>query len=138
MPVYARERKETAIQYVVTAQKLQTIVIKFLMNEKKVPKKWRFILVFGAIRKVNELLDNVVAAHNIFPNTEEKLKQRIDYLNKGVLNCYQLENRFLCMMRVIETVNAGNLGDITSLLFDEIALLKKTIKNAKVVGKQEV
>ena len=35
MPVYARERKETAIQYVVTAQKLQTIVIKFLMNEKK-------------------------------------------------------------------------------------------------------
>ena len=138
MSVYARERKETVTQYIVTAQKLQTVTIQILMNEKKFPKKWRYILVQDAILKVNEILDNVIAAHNLFPTTEERLKQRKQSLYNAVIGCYQLENKLLCMVRTINGVTAENVSNITSLILDEITLLKKAYKNAKIIGDKEV
>ena len=138
MPVYAKDRKETSIQYIVTAQKLQVAADRYVMNEKRVPKKWRYMLAQDVINKVSELLDNVVASNTVFPNTEERLALRKKYLQQAVINCFQLENKLLCMVRVIETVTPNSLSEITSLLSDEIALLKRVMQNAKIVGQKEV
>ena len=132
MSVYAKDRKTTKLQYIVTAQKLQVAVIQYLMNDNHVPKKWRYMLAQDAILKVSELLDNVVASNAIFPNTEEKLTLRKKYLQQALINCYQLENKMLCMVRTIQSVNAENLKQITSLLFDEINLIKGASQNAKI------
>lgn len=134
MSVYAKDRKTTKLQYIVTAQKLQVAVIQYLMNDNHVPKKWRYMLAQDAILKVSELLDNVVASNTIFPNTEEKLTLRKKYLQQALINCYQLENKMLCMVRTIQSVNAENLKQITSLLFDEINLIKGASKNAKIIS----
>ena len=112
MSVYAKDRKTTKLQYIVTAQKLQVAVIQYLMNDNHVPKKWRYMLAQDAILKVSELLDNVVASNTIFPNTEEKLTLRKKYLQQALINCYQLENKMLCMVRTIQSVNAENLKQI--------------------------
>lgn len=134
MSVYAKDRKTTKLQYIVTAQKLQVTVIQYLMNDNHVPKKWRYMLAQDAILKVSELLDNVVASNTIFPNTEEKLTLRKKYLQQALINCYQLENKMLCMVRTIQSVNAENLKQITSLLFDEINLIKGASQNAKIIS----
>lgn len=134
MSVYAKDRKTTKLQYIVTAQKLQVAVIQYLMNDNHVPKKWRYMLAQDAILKVSELLDNVVASNTIFPNTEEKLTLRKKYLQQALINCYQLENKMLCMVRTIQSVNAENLKQITSLLFDEINLIKGSSQNAKIIS----
>ena len=134
MSVYAKDRKTTKLQYIVTAQKLQVAVIQYLMNDNHVPKKWRYMLAQDAILKVNELLDNVVASNTIFPNTEEKLALRKKYLQQALINCYQLENKMLCMVRTIQSVNAENLKQITSLLFDEVNLIKGASQNAKIIS----
>ena len=42
------------------------------------------------------------------------------------------------MENVIPTVTAGNLGNITSLLLDEIGLITKTGKNSHLIQQQEV
>ena len=76
MSVHAKDRRETATQYIITAQYLQIAVIKNMMNEKKVPKKWRYLFAYSVIKKVNELLDNVIASEKTFPNNEEKLEKR--------------------------------------------------------------
>ena len=138
MTVYKRNRKETSTQYVVVAQNLQVAVIKYMMNEKYVPKKWRYMLAHGAMRISSDILDNVIGSYRTFPNTEERLLERKRYLDRAVVGCYQLQSRLLCMVRTIDTVNAENLGNITSLLLDEIELLSKTLKNSHVVGQQEV
>ena len=138
MTVYKRNRKETSTQYVVVAQNLQVAVIKYMMNEKYVPKKWRYMLAHGAMRISSDILDNVIGSYRTFPNTEERLLERKRYLDKAVVGCYQLQSRLLCMVRTIDTVNAENLGNITSLLLDEIELLSKTLKNSHIVGQQEV
>ena len=138
MPVYKRNRKETATQYVVTAQQLQKVTIQYLMNEIRVPKKWRFVLAQEAIHTVCGILNNVIGAHNTFPNTQERLEERKKYLQRAYIGCYQLQNQLMCMINVIQTVTVGNLGEITGLLLDEIELLSKTIKNSHVVGGKEV
>ena len=86
MPVYKKDRKETAIQYIVTAQSLQTAVIKYMMNEKRVPKKWRYMLARGAMLKASELLDNVIGSNAVFPSDEHKLQTRKDYLQAAICN----------------------------------------------------
>ena len=134
MPVYAKDRKTTKLQYIVTAQKLQVAVIQYLMNDNHVPKKWRYMLAQDAILKVSELLDNVIASNTIFPNTEEKLALRKKYLQQALINCYQLENKMLCMVRTIQSVNAENPKQITSLLFDEVNLIKGASQNAKIIS----
>lgn len=138
MTVYKRNRKETATQYVVTAQELQVAVIRYVMNEKYVPKKWRYILVRDVIHVVSEIVNNVVGAHRTFPNTEERLVTRRHYLEKSSVMCYQLQSQLLCMVRTIDSVNADNLGGITSLLLSEVELLSKTLKNSHLVAQQEV
>jgi len=138
MTVYKRNRKETATQYVVTAQKLHRAVVKYVMNEKRVPKKWRFVLAQNGINLASEMMNNVIGAHNTFPNTEEKLAIRKEYLRKAYINCFQIQDFLLCLENVIDTVTAGSLGEIASLLTDEIALITKTGKNAHLVCQQEV
>lgn len=138
MVVYAKDRKETATQYVVNAQTLQKLVIRYMMNDKYVAKKWRYLLAAPAIKKVCELTDNIIGSYKTYPSTEEKLSLKLEYLNKAVVNCHQLLNHLQMMIDVIDKVNADNLKGIASLLFDEIELLKKTIKNSHVAGQQEV
>ena len=138
MTVYARERKETSVQYIIDAKKLQREVIRYMMNEKRVPKKWRYMLARGAMAKASEIVDNAVGSHSVFPNTEEKLKLRKAYLQDALTNCYQLHARLDCMVDVIDNVTVDSLSVIISLLVDEIAGLKKTISNAKVVKGKEV
>lgn len=91
------------------------------------------MLVQDAVNKVCELLDNVVASNSVYPNTEEKLQLRKKYLQTAAINAYQIENKFQCMVRVIETVKIKNLESIMSLLFDEVNLLKGAYQNAKLV-----
>ena len=57
--VHRRFRKETDLQFLVTAQELQFELTKFVMREKNVPKKWRLIIAQPLIAKVDELLDNL-------------------------------------------------------------------------------
>ena len=137
MPVYARERKTTQAQYVATAQKLQAEIMIFCMNEKRFSKKYRFILVQDIINKSSEFADNVIGSNAVFPNTEEKLALRKRYLERAIINIDQLENKFLLACRVIKTVTPDNLKNITNLLLDELALLRATLKNAKLVGSEE-
>ena len=137
MPVYARERKTTQAQYVATAQKLQAEIVIFCMNEKRFSKKYRFILVQDIINKSNEFADNVIGSNAVFPNTKERLALRKRYLERAIINIDQLENKFLLACRVIKTVTPDNLKNITNLLLDELALLRATFKNAKLVGNEE-
>jgi len=137
MPVYARQRKTTQTQYIATAQKLQVEIVKYCMSEKHFPKKYRYILVQDIIDKANEFADNVIGSSAVFPNTEERLALRKRYLERAIINCNQLENKFLLACRIIEAVTPDNLKNITSLLLDELNLLKNALKNAKVINSEE-
>nr|DAT43491.1 MAG TPA: hypothetical protein [Caudoviricetes sp.] len=73
---YAKDRKPTTFDPIITAAKLQDAVTIYVMNEKHVPKRWRLIVGVDLIQKADELNDNVIAANAIYATDETKLERR--------------------------------------------------------------
>lgn len=53
--VYTRNRKKTPFDVLANAEKLQDLVTLYVMNERYVPKKWRFMIGQDLIKKIDEL-----------------------------------------------------------------------------------
>ena len=107
--VYTRNRKKTPFDVLANAEKLQDLVTLYVMNERYVPKKWRFMIGQDLIKKIDELNDNIIAANSIYAMSEQDLASRKAYAQK-----------------------AASLEEITSLLSQEIDDLKGWRKNDKI------
>ena len=71
--VYARNREETELLFLVKARELQKEITTFVMREKVLPKKWRLAIGLDLIKKADELVDNVTAANTIRVNKNSEL-----------------------------------------------------------------
>ena len=72
--VYTRNRKKTPFDVLANAEKLQDLVTLYVMNERYVPKKWRFMIGQDLIKKIDELNDNIIAANSIYAmNDQDRL-----------------------------------------------------------------
>lgn len=133
--VYTRNRKKTPFDVASNAEKLQDLVTLYVMDEKRVPKKWRYMIGQDLIAKADELNDNVIAANSIFATTEEELAKRKVYSQKAIINGYQLQRKLLRLIRCVPSATAGSLDEIMAILSQEIDDLKGWRKNDKIRGK---
>ncbi len=129
--VFKRLRKETNIQFLKTAWDLQFELTKYVMKEKNVPKKWRFVIAQGIINKVDELVDNLEYANCIYPQTKEDFEIRRKYQTAAIANVWQLQNKIVRMIECVETVKIEKLGKVIELLEAEECLVKKWKKSDK-------
>lgn len=136
--VYARNRKTTDLAFLMIGQDLQTKLTIYVMNEKRIPKKWRYMVGRNIIAKVDELVDNIVAANSIYPTTAEELEKRKLFQSLAICNCYQLQNKIIRLINCINTVTVDSLTQIIKLLHQEIATLKKWKKASKLMDKSSV
>ena len=87
--VYTRNRKKTPFDVLANAEKLQDLVTLYVMNERYVPKKWRFMIGQDLIKKIDELNDNIIAANSIYAMNDQDLASRKAYAQKAIANGYQ-------------------------------------------------
>ena len=125
--VYTRNRKKTPFDVLANAEKLQDLVTLYVMNERYVPKKWRFMIGQDLIKKIDELNDNIIAANSIYAMSEQDLASR-----KAYANGYQLQRKLSRLIRCVPSATAASLEEITSLLSQEIDDLKGWRKNDKI------
>lgn len=85
------------------------------------------------IAKVDEMMDNIVAANSIYAMTEHDLELRRDYQTKAINNCFQIQNKLLRMIDCVETVTVKSLTPVIKLLNKEVATLKNWKKSTKLV-----
>ena len=128
--VFKRLRKETQLQFLVSAQKLQIELTSFVMAEKNLPKKWRYMIGQGLIAKVDELLDNLNFANSIYPTNKEELQLRVKHQTFAVCNCWQLQNKLIRMIECLK-MNPDRLSNIAELLSEVEILIKKWKKSDK-------
>lgn len=98
--VYTRNRKKTPFDVLANAEKLQDLVTLYVMNERYVPKKWRFMIGQDLIKKIDELNDNIIAANSIYAMSEQDLASRKAYAQKAIANGYQLQRKLSRLIRV--------------------------------------
>lgn len=130
--VYTRNRKKTNFDVVTNAEKLQDMITLYIMDESKVPKKWRFMIGKGVIEKIDELNDNVIAANSIYAMNEEDLARRKAYQQRAISNGYQLHRKLARLIRCVPTATASSLEETLNLLTEEIDDLKGWKKNDKI------
>ena len=129
--VYAKDRKETKLMFHVVGQKLQIALTKFVMSDKNVPKKYRFIISQPLIAKVDEMMDHIVYANTIFPTTEEELADRKHHQQLAIICCYQIQNKLIRMIEVLQT-KPSKLTEVLDSLSQEVILLKAWKKSSKI------
>ena len=130
--VYTRNRKKTPFDVLANAEKLQDLATLYVMNERYVPKKWRFMIGQDLIKKIDELNDNIIAANSIYAMNEQDLASRKAYAQKAITNGYQLQRKLSRLIRCVPSATAASLEEITSLLSQEIDDLKGWRKNDKI------
>ena len=69
MSVLKSRREQSEMQFFQPAVDVQNELIKFCMEEKNVPKKYRFVYAIPIIAEGQALVDNVVNANTIFEKT---------------------------------------------------------------------
>lgn len=122
--VYTRNRKKTPFDVLANAEKLQDLVTLYVMNERYVPKKWRFMIGQDLIKKIDELNDNIIAANSIYAMNDQDLASRKAYAQKAIANGYQLQRKLSRLIRCVPSATAASLEEITNLLSQEIDDLK--------------
>ena len=132
--VYARNRKKTKFDVVTNAEKLQDDITLYVMNERLVPKKWRYMIGGDIIAKIDELNDNVIAANSIYATIEKDLETRKAYQQRAIINGYQIQRKLKRLIRCVPSATASSLEDIVNLLEAEIKDIKGWRKNDKIVG----
>lgn len=118
MSVLKSRREQSEMQFFQTAVDIQNELIKFCMEEKNVPKKYRFVYAIPIIAEGQALVDNVVNANTIFVKTNEEVIDRRHYQNEANANCEKILQK-LQSLRTVLGIDSGQLKNIVGMVISE-------------------
>lgn len=90
MSVPTHERSESIQQFLQLSKELQLKTSTIVMNQNWVAKKYRIVWANRALTYAMNIFENVRRANILFPTSQEKLDQRINYLTIAYSDCEAL------------------------------------------------
>ena len=146
--VYARNRKLSDYEFYNTALAIKLAVNKLMLNEKYVPKRYRFTNAVPCIEIARNIVYNINRADQFYPNSSFNVLQRRKYFSLAIADCEQICIELQTMidmdLGVKEQLKSqgeeapNKIEELIDLIETEIALLKGVRKNVRIVGKQSV
>lgn len=79
MSVRANERKESALEFLNTAHELEKFTLQVVMNERIIPKRYRYMIGQQMCNSAMELSKNITYANSIYPKTKQDYEMRREY-----------------------------------------------------------
>jgi hypothetical protein len=130
--VLARNRSLSELEFYKNACEMRGILTRFVMSEKHVPKKYRFVFAIPMTELLKELMCNITAANTIYPINEHEVQMRRDFQTMAIANCEQI---FQMMEYMVDTlpIDANSLKQSIELTLKETALLKSWRKTNRVM-----
>lgn len=130
--VLARNRTLSDLEFYKNLCDLRGTLTRFLMNEKNIPKKYRFVFAIPTIELLKELTCNITAANTVYPVNDHELQVRRDLQTMAIANCEQI---FQMMEYVVDTlpIDVNRLKHAIEMIIKEIALLKSWRKSNKTM-----
>lgn len=116
--VYDRNRSHTGFTPIDNAADLMDEVTRYVIKEKYVSKKLRYLLGDDLIRKADEIYDNVTFANEIYAS-KENIRRRRAYWNRAVACCKQLDRKLQRLRNINPEATADSMKDILKLLSGE-------------------
>lgn len=128
--VHERDRDPTYFTPLDIAAKLGDEITKYVMNENRCPKKWRYALGFDLIRKADEIFDSASYANKIWLKPET-VKKRREHWSRASAQIEQLDRRLNRFKNCVPTASADNMKEIFRLLSEEKAAISERLNNER-------
>lgn len=116
--VYARERSHTNFTPIDNAADLMDEVAAYVIQEKYVTKKLRYLIGEDLIRKTDEIYDNATYANEIYASKENMKRRRI-YWIRAMACCKQLDRKLQRLRNISPAATADSMKEILKLLNGE-------------------
>lgn len=130
--VFRRFHEKTGLEFWDNAVEIEKILTRFLMNEKNVPKRYRYVYTIPILNTVRRMQAHIVAANTIFPVNEEELKKRRDEQQQAVNACETIIQEIQRMILVLTGIDVDKLDEVGERLTRESALLRNWRKSSKI------
>jgi len=131
--VLSRKRSLSELEFWKNATEIRAVFVRYLMNENKVPKRWRPVFTFPGINYALKLMEEITAANTIYPTNEAELNQRRIHQNEAVIACEQIIQHIQFMIDTLDGVNVSDFTNLGDMIFKEVALIKAWRKQNKVL-----
>ena len=131
--VLSRKRSLSELEFWKNGTEIRSVFVRYLMNEKHVPKRWRPVFTFPGIELAMKLMQEITAANTIYPTTEYELSQRRGHQNEAIVACEQIIQHIQFMIDTLDGVQVSHFLVLGEMLFKEIALIKAWRKQNKVL-----
>lgn len=131
--VLSRFRSLSELEWWKNGIEIRARFVRFLMNENKVPKRWRHVFSFPGVDLTIKLMQAIVAANTIYPISEAEVEQRRAFQNEAIIACEQMIEHMQFMIDVLDNVKVSDFTILYNMLIKEIKLLKGWRKTNKVL-----
>ena len=127
--VYARNRNSTTLETLNVARELSIEIYKFIMNDKKFPKKHRYFIGKSLYNTSEKIIEGIYRANNIFPKSNSDLNKRREYQEKSLQECSLFLNFLELYSNVLPQISYKDIEKFSSLTVRIKQLLTNWIKS---------
>jgi len=133
MSVRAKDRSVSIMEFLNNMHELEILTIKLAMNEKYIPKRYRFVFAMPLMESVRKIGKNVTYGNSIYITKNDPasaIERRKRYFANAII---EIQNSFEIMRLASEMlpVNENVLKEWTGRLLAEEKLLKGVMKSDK-------
>lgn len=125
---YRRHRKETPFDALDIAVDLKHKVSVYVMNEKRVPKRWRYFNGKPAVDYARYIRDCVSVANDIYLD-KSTIETRREMQEKALRYCNLLQLQLMDIIAECDGATEESMIDIADTLTDLIRKIKGWIKS---------
>lgn len=127
---YRRNHKPTKFDTLTLANKLKHAVTVYAMNEKRMPKRWRYINGKPAIDYARAIRDCISAANDIqLRNSEAETIKRKELQQKALSYCNILQMQLIDICAECEGATEESMREITDMLNSLVGKIINWIKS---------
>lgn len=127
--VFERDRNHTGFTPIDNAADLMDEVALYVMKEKYVPKKYRYLLGEDLIRKTDEIYDNVSWANEMHVKYDKDPRRR--FWRKAMACCRQLDRKLQRLRHANEEATTESMREILRLLNAEEEAISERLERER-------
>lgn len=127
---YRRNHKPTKFDTLTLANKLKHAVSVYIMNEKRVPKRWRYINGKPAVDYARGIRDYIAMANNtLLGDNKEDNEKRKELQQKALSYCNILQMQLIDICAECEGATEESMREITDMLNSLVGKIINWIKS---------
>ena len=151
--VFARNQREHELKFLADATKLMKEVTLFAMNDKNIPKTYRFPIAFPMMHTIQKIVQFLYEANNCYPQLDKTdneedakfslekakrvLEEREKYQHLAIAECFFLQSLIINATFVVQKVKVKSLKNMSAALTDLIDTILAWIKANRIYPPKE-